>query len=195
MTIDHTDVVNKPGYRIQNPKKLAAMQFIIEDLLNKGIIKPAQSPYSSPALLVPKKHNAGETNIHKLWRFVSDYRALNAVTVTDNYRPPPIDLLLHSTAGAKYFSFLDLEKGFWQLGIDEESQPATAFTVPGIGVYQFTRVVMGLKTQVQSFNGTWITRWLAYCFAFASPSSTIFVFTARQSKSTNNTSLRFFNGC
>ena len=56
-----------------------------------------------------------------------DYKALNAVTVTDNYRPPPIDMLIGATAGAKYYSFLDLEKGFWQLPIAEESQPATAY--------------------------------------------------------------------
>jgi cleavage and polyadenylation specificity factor subunit 1 len=121
-------------------------------LLDKDIIAPAHGPYSSPALLVPKKHKPGETNIHKLWRFVSDYRALNAVTVTDNYRPPPIDMLIGATAGAKYYSFLDLEKGFWQLPIAEESQPATAFTIPGIGVYQFKRVVMGLKNSSAVFQ-------------------------------------------
>jgi hypothetical protein len=152
MSIDHTAVVNKPGYRVQNPKKLGAMQYIIHDLLDKDIIAPAHGPYSSPALLVPKKHKPGETNIHKLWRFVSDYRALNAVTVTDNYRPPPIDMLIGATAGAKYYSFLDLEKGFWQLPIAEESQPATAFTIPGIGVYQFKRVVMGLKNSSAVFQ-------------------------------------------
>jgi hypothetical protein len=152
MLIEHTQIVNKPGYRINNPEKLAAIQFIIKDLLEKDIIAPANSPYSSPALIVPKKHKVGETDVHKKWRFVSDYRALNAVTITDTYKPPPIDMLLTATAGAKYYTFLDLEKGFWQLPIEEESQPATAFTIPGIGVYQFKRIVMGLKNSSAVFQ-------------------------------------------
>jgi hypothetical protein len=152
MRIEHTQIVNKPGYRINHPEKLAAIQFIIKDLLEKDIIAPANSPYSSPALIVPKKHKPGETDIHKKWRFVSDYRALNAVTITDTYKPPPIDMLLTATAGAKYYTFLDLEKGFWQLPIEKESQPATAFTIPGIGVYQFKRIVMGLKNSSAVFQ-------------------------------------------
>jgi hypothetical protein len=99
MRIEHTQIVNKPGYRINHPEKLAAIQFIIKDLLEKDIIAPANSPYSSPALIVPKKHKPGETDVHKKWRFVSDYRALNAVTISDTYKPPPIDMLLTATAG------------------------------------------------------------------------------------------------
>ena len=152
MKIEHTQVINKPGYRINHPDKLEAIQYIIKDLLEKDIIVPANSPYSSPALIVPKKHKQGETDIHKKWRFVSDYRALNAVTITDTYKPPPIDMLLTATAGAKYYTFLDLEKGFWQLPIEKESQAATAFTIPGIGVYQFKRVVMGLKNSSAVFQ-------------------------------------------
>ena len=152
MRIDHTAIINKPGYRVQNPTKLAAMQEIIEDLLNKDIIAAAHGPYSSPALLVPKKHKPGETNVHKKWRFVSDYRALNEVTISDTYKPPPIDMLLEATAGSSIYSFLDLEKGFWQLPIEKESQDATTFTIPGIGVYHFKRMVMGLKNSSAVFQ-------------------------------------------
>jgi cleavage and polyadenylation specificity factor subunit 1 len=61
-------------------------------------------------------------------------------------------MLLTATAGAKYYTFLDREKGFWQLTIEKESQVATAFSIPGIGVYQFKRIVMGLKNSSAVFQ-------------------------------------------
>ena len=70
----------------------------VEELLERGIVKPSQSPYSTPIVL--KKE---DTKGNK-WRMVLDFRALNEKTVGDAYPLPNIIDILNQLGGVQYFS-------------------------------------------------------------------------------------------
>lgn len=86
---------------------------IIQDLLNKNLIRPSASPYAAPVSLVSKKDTTEK-------RLVIDYRRLNKVTVTDSTPLPNIPRILESAANAKVFSKLDMKSGYWQVMMAEE---------------------------------------------------------------------------
>ena len=88
-------------------------------MLQKGVIEPSSSPCVSPIVLVKKKD--GST------RFCVDYRKLNDVTIKDSYPLLRIDDCLDALAGCKWLSTLDLCIGYWQVAMDEDDKPKTAF--------------------------------------------------------------------
>lgn len=105
-------------------------------LLQAGQIRPSQSPWASPALLVPKKN--GE------YRLCVDYRGLNQITTDGNYPMPIISDHLASFAGCDYFTALDLNAGFHQIRMAEADIPKTSFVVPS-GQYEYLVMPFGLK--------------------------------------------------
>ena len=126
----------------QRPYKVGykARQIIeeqVNELLAQGLIKPSDSPWASPVVLVAKKD--GTT------RFCVDFRKLNQVTRMEQYPIPDIrqSLDVFGQAGAAYFSTLDLKSAFWQVKMDPESAPKTAFITVD-GVYEFTVLPFGL---------------------------------------------------
>jgi hypothetical protein len=82
----------------------------IQELLHKGHIHPNSSPFGSPIMLVQKKDGT--------WRLCIDYRALNKITVRNQYPISRIDDLLDQLTGAKYFSKIDLNSGYHQVPIE-----------------------------------------------------------------------------
>lgn len=115
----------------------------IESMLQKEVIKPSNSPWASPIVLVKKKD--GST------RFCVDYRRLNSVTVKDAYPLPRVDESLDSLAGAKYFCTLDLASGYWQVVMQPEDRPKTAFASHK-GLFEFTVMPFGLSNSPATFE-------------------------------------------
>ena len=113
-------------------------------MLAEDIIEPSNSPWSSPVVLVPKK--SGEV------RFCVDFRKVNSSTIRDSYPLPYISSILDKLRNSNFFTTLDLKSGYWQINLDPDSRPITAFTVPGRGLYQFRRLPFGLHSAGATFQ-------------------------------------------
>ena len=99
----------------------------IQEILDIGTIHMSHSPCASAVVLVWKKDGG--------LRFCTDLRKLNNQTIKDAYLLPHIHETFDSLQGSQWFSSLDLESGYWQVEMDEESKPLIAFTVGLLGFY------------------------------------------------------------
>ena len=115
----------------------------VHKMLDLGVIEPSSSPWSSPIVLVTKKD--GST------RFCLDYRLLNELTVKDAYPIPRVDECLESLAGSKWYSSLDLNSGFWQIGMAPEDREKTAFAT-SLGLFHWTVMPFGLANSPSTFE-------------------------------------------
>jgi len=99
--------------------ELAALKVQLQELLNKGFIRPSNSPWGAPVLFVKKK----DDTLH----LCIDYRQLNKVTVKNKYPLPRIDDLFDQLKGVRVFSNIDLRSRYHQLRIKEQDIQKTAF--------------------------------------------------------------------
>ena len=126
------------------PHEYEEVKAHLKEMEDIGAIRKSHSPWSSPVVLVRKK--TGEL------RFCIDLRTLNARTEKDAYSLPRIEDSLDSLNGAKIFSSLDLKSGYWQVELEEESIPLTAFTVGPLGFYECVRMPFGLTNAPATFQ-------------------------------------------
>jgi len=131
----------KPPYRL-SPGETEELRKQLEDLLDKGFIRPSSSPFSAPVIFVKKKDGT--------LRACQDYRQLNAITVKDRYPLPLIDDLLNDLRGSKFFSKLDLRSGYHQVRIKETDVPKTAFSTK-FGHFEFLVLPFGLCNAPSTF--------------------------------------------
>jgi hypothetical protein len=129
-----TAPIYKRPYRM-DANQLAELKNQIQDLLDKGYIRPSSSPWGAPVIFVPKKD--GST------RMCVDYRALNEVTIKNKYPLPRIEDLFDQLKGACVFSKIDLRSGYHQLKIRASDILKTAF-VSRYGLYEYTVMSFGL---------------------------------------------------
>ncbi|KAJ9547520.1 hypothetical protein OSB04_020063 [Centaurea solstitialis] len=120
----HIDLVPGAGPIAKSPYRLAPseMQELsnqLQELLDKGFIRPSSSPWGAPVLFVKKKDGS--------FRMCIDYRELNKITIKNRYPLPRINDLFDQLQGATYFSKIDLRSGYHQMRVREEDIAKTAF--------------------------------------------------------------------
>ena len=117
------------------PVELKELKAQLQELVDRGFIRPSISPWGAPVLFVKKKDGT--------WRLCIDYRQLNKVTIRNKYPLPRIDDLFDQLQGAKVFSKIDLRSGYHQLRIREPDIPKTTFRTR-YGHYEFLVMSFGL---------------------------------------------------
>jgi hypothetical protein len=124
-----TAPISKRPYHMP-PNELAELKIQLQDLLDKGFIRPSASPWGCPALFVKKKNNS--------LRLCVDYHPLNKVTIKNKYPLLRIDILFDQLelAGARVFSKIDLRSGYHQIKIRPSDIPKTAFSTR-YGLYEY----------------------------------------------------------
>ncbi|KAJ9556981.1 hypothetical protein OSB04_011595 [Centaurea solstitialis] len=136
----HIDLIPGAGPIAKSPYRLAPseMQELssqLQELLDKGFIRPSSSPWGAPVLFVKKKDGS--------FRMCIDYRELNKITIKNRYPLPRIDDLFDQLQGATYFSKIDLRSGYHQMRVREEDIAKTAFRTR-YGHYGFLVMPFGL---------------------------------------------------
>jgi hypothetical protein len=109
--------------------ELVELKKQIDELSEKGYIRPSTSPWTTPVLFVEKKDGTK--------RMCIDYRALNEVTIKNKYPLPRIEDLFDQLRGANVLSKIDLRSGYHQLRIRPTYIPKAAF-ITKYGLYEFT---------------------------------------------------------
>ena len=125
------------------------MKAILLELAKGGKITRTSSPYAAACMVVPKKDDP--LSGVKQWRLVIDFRPTNAITITSEVPIPNIQHLLEQLQGAKYFTLMDMDSGFFQIRIAPEDQHKTGFRTP-YGHFEFKVMPKGLKGAPGTFQ-------------------------------------------
>ena len=130
---------NRTVPRRYDGTKSVALQKIVEQLLELGVIEPSNAAFYSHGFPVPKS-TAGS------WRLVLDLKNLNKISSTESWPIPNIKSLLQrlGTHRASHFAVMDLTMGYHQAPIDPSCKKFTAFRTD-TGLYQWNRLAMGLQ--------------------------------------------------
>nr|GFB62612.1 putative reverse transcriptase domain-containing protein [Tanacetum cinerariifolium] len=132
--IPGAEPISKAPYRMALVK-LKELKDQLQELLERGFIRPSVSPWGAPILFVKKMDGS--------MRLCIDYRELNKITIQNRYPLPRIDDLFDQLQGAMHFSKIDLRSGYHQLRVKEQDISKTAFRTR-YGHYEFTVMPFGL---------------------------------------------------
>ncbi|GKD66625.1 putative reverse transcriptase domain-containing protein, partial [Tanacetum coccineum] len=126
--------VARAPYRLV-PSELQELSTQLQELSDKGFIRPSSSPWGALILFVKKKDGS--------FRMCIDYRELNKLTVKNQYPLPRIDDLFDQLQGSSVYSKIDLRSGYHQLRVREEDISKIAFRTH-YGHYEFQVMPFGL---------------------------------------------------
>ena len=122
------------------PPQLDEVREHLKLMLDAGVIQPSNSPWCNAVVLIRKKDGS--------LRFCIDFRKLNSLTVKDSHPLPRICETLESPAGAGHFSTFDMNSGFWQVPMDEDSKQYTAC----MSLYECESMPFGLCNAPPTFQ-------------------------------------------
>ncbi|GKC04860.1 putative reverse transcriptase domain-containing protein [Tanacetum coccineum] len=117
------------------PSKLQELSTQLQELSDKGFIRPSSSPWGAPVLFVKNKDGS--------FRMCIDYRKLNKLTVKNRYPLPRIDDLFNQLQGSSVYSKIDLRSGYHHLRVRNEDIPKMTFRTR-YGHYEFQVMPFGL---------------------------------------------------
>ncbi|MCO5606955.1 hypothetical protein L7F22_061146 [Adiantum nelumboides] len=130
---------NKPPYRVSQAQQEEIMRQVNE-LVEKGMVRPSSSPFCSLVLLVHKKDGT--------YRMCVNYRALNKITIKNRF---PVPCIVDKLQGSTYFSRIDLNSGYHQIRIVNEDILKIAFCTT-FGLYEYLVMPFGLTNAPATFN-------------------------------------------
>jgi hypothetical protein len=130
-------------YRLSYAEEQEAHRQIAE-LVAAGRVKPCNSPWAFPVVMVPKKDGVS-------LRMCIDYRALNKVTKPWSYPLPYIQDVLERLGKSSFFAVCDVLWGFWNVPIRECDKDKTAF-VTRAGQWRFEVMPFGLINAPATFQ-------------------------------------------
>ncbi|GJX52872.1 putative reverse transcriptase domain-containing protein [Tanacetum coccineum] len=126
--------VARTPYRLA-PSEMQELSNQLQELADRGFIRPSTSPWGAPVLFVKKKDGS--------FRMCIDYRELNKLTIKNRYPLPRIDDLFDQLQGSSVYSKIDLRSGYHQLRVRDKDIPKTAFRTR-YGHYEFQVMPFGL---------------------------------------------------
>ncbi|MCO5572405.1 hypothetical protein L7F22_026159 [Adiantum nelumboides] len=134
--------IAKSPYKMSLSEALE-MKNQLTQLLEQGFIRPSVSLWVASILFQKKRDGT--------FRLCIDYRGLNQCVIKNKYPLPRIDRLFDHLSGAQYFSKIDLRSRFYQVQIQAEDIPKTAFNTR-FGHYEFVVMPFGLTNAHATFN-------------------------------------------
>ena len=133
----------KERYRRIPPHLYEEVKNHFQEMVEVRAIK-SFSPWASVVVLVRKKDGG--------LRLCIDLCKLNNRTIKDGYSLPRIEDTLDCLHGAVLFSTLDLKSWYWQVELEEEAKPLTAFTLGPLGFWEFEHMPFGLTNAPATFQ-------------------------------------------
>lgn len=124
---------------------LPSVQAELKRMEDLGVIRQVDHPTAWCAPMVVAKKKDGKL------RICVDYAELNKQVMRERLIMPTVEENLCHISGAKLFSKLDANAGYWQAPLSPESSEMTTFITP-FGRYQFLRLPFGISTAPEFFQ-------------------------------------------
>ena len=134
----------KERYRRIPPHLYEEVKNHLQEMVEVGAIRRSFSPWASAVVLVRKKDG--------VLRLCIDLHKLNNRTIKDGYSLPKIEDALDCLHGAVWFFTLDLKSGYWQVELEKEAKPLTAFTMGPLSVWECECLPFGLTNASATFQ-------------------------------------------